>query len=198
MKYALVLNAPNLDVEISESLIVAADGGYRLVKDKPVTAVIGDFDTLGYLPDNVKTITYPTDKCQTDGEICLDYLKNIGASEVVIYGATGGRIDHVLGNINLLAYANEIGLKAKIVSSECTIYHISDKFTAEAETGSVLSLIPFGGTVILRSSKGLKYPLKGLIIKPSSSLGISNETTQKNVEIEVESGSAIIVIRKKN
>ena len=105
----MVLNAPELDVEIIEKRIIAADGGYRLVENKPVVAVIGDFDTLSYIPNNVHTISYPADKDKTDGELGLDFIKNTGGKRVTIYGATGGKIEHVLGNINLLAYADSIG-----------------------------------------------------------------------------------------
>lgn len=198
MKYALVLNAPSLDVEIEEQLIIAADGGYRLVKDKPVQAVIGDFDTLGYLPDDVKTITHPTDKDKTDGEICLDYIKSIGGKEVTIYGGTGGHVDHVLGNVNLLAYAQKVGLMAKMVDAESTIYFLTSNLVLEGEKGDVLSIIPFGGACSFKNSSGLKYSLEGLTIEPFSSLGISNSFLEGRVEIVVENGACLVIIRKKS
>ena len=198
MKYALVLNAPGLDVEIEEQLIIAADGGYRLVKDKPVQAVIGDFDTLGYLPNDVKTITHPTDKDKTDGEICLDYVKSIGGTEVTLYGGTGGHVDHVLGNVNLLAYGNEIGIDVKMVDKESTVYFVNSSLTASCNAGDVLSVLPYGGKCTFSSSKGLKYPLDGLNIAPYSSLGISNRFTEGKVEINVKEGSALVIIRKKS
>jgi thiamine pyrophosphokinase len=198
MKYALVLNAPSLDVEIEEQLIIAADGGYRLVKDKPVQAVIGDFDTLGYLPDDVKTITHPTDKDKTDGEICLDYVKSVGGNEVTIYGGTGGHVDHVLGNVNLLAYAQKVGLRAKMVDAESTIYFLTSNLVLEGEKGDVLSIIPFGGACSFKNSSGLKYSLEGLTIEPFSSLGISNSFLEGRVEIVVENGACLVIIRKKS
>lgn len=197
MKYALVLNAPELDIAVKEDLIIAADGGYRLVENKPVQAVIGDFDTLGYIPDNVQTISHPTDKDQTDGEICLDYLNNIGATDVTIYGALGGKIDHVLGNLNLLAYARKLGINAKILTSDTEVYFVDDVLKNEFPIGATLSIIPFGGDVSFTHSCGLKYPLDGLTIKPLSSLGISNQVTIGKVEIKVKKGSAFVIIRKK-
>ncbi len=197
MKYALVLNAPKLDVEVKEKLIIAADGGYRLVDNKAVQAVIGDFDTLGYVPDYVTTISHPTDKDQTDGEICLDYLKTIGASNITIYGAFGGNIDHVLGNLNLLAYAKKIGITAVAVSKNTEVHFLDHFFKKECEVGSTLSIIPFGGEVRFKHSSGLKYPLTAIKIAPYSSLGISNEVTEGKVEIAVENGECLVIIRKK-
>ncbi len=198
MKYALVLNAPSLDVEIEEQLIIAADGGYRLVKDKPVQAVIGDFDTLGYLPNDVKTITHPTDKDKTDGEICLDYVKSIGGSAVTLYGGTGGHVDHVLGNVNLLAYGEGLGLKMRMVDKESVVYFINSCLIASCSVGDVISVLPYGGECTFSYSKGLKYSLDGLTIKPYSSLGLSNKVTEGMVEIKVKNGSALVIIRKKS
>lgn len=197
MDFALVLNAPELDVEIIEKHIIAADGGYRLVDNKPVVAVIGDFDTLSYIPNNVHTISYPADKDKTDGELGLDFIKNTGGKRVTIYGATGGKIEHVLGNINLLAYADSIGLVAKAVSKDNEIYFVNDSLSIETDKGNALSVFPFGGEVEFDSSSGLKYSLDGLKILPHSSLGISNGVTVGKVEITVKKGSAIVVISKK-
>lgn len=197
MDFALVLNAPELDIEVKEKLIIAADGGYRLVDNKPVYAVIGDFDTLGYVPENVHTISHPTDKDQTDGELSLDFIKNVGGESVTIYGALGGKIEHVLGNINLLAYAHSIGLKAKIVGKDNEIYFVRDALSLETEVGNNLSIFPFGGEVEFISSTGLKYSLDGIKILPHSSLGISNEVTVGKVEINVKNGASVVIISKK-
>ena len=197
MKYALVLNAPSLDAEIQEDHIIAADGGYRLVENKKVDAVIGDFDTLGYTPDFLTTVTFPKDKDKTDGEICLDYIKSIGGKEVTIYGGTGGHIDHVLGNVNLLAYAQKVGLRAKMVDAESTIYFLNSNLVLEGEKGDVLSIIPFGGACSFKNSSGLKYSLEGLTIEPFSSLGISNSFLEGRVEIVVENGACLVITRKK-
>lgn len=197
MDFALVLNAPDLDVEVKEKYIIAADGGYRLVKNKPVYAVIGDFDTLGYIPSNVRTITHPVDKDKTDGELCLDFIKNNDGKSVTIYGALEGKIEHVLGNLNLLAYADHVGLNAKIVGSKNEIYFLTSSLSIDSEAGNMLSILPFGGEVEFEASSGLKYPLDGLKILPYSSLGISNEITIGKVEIKVKNGACLVIVSKK-
>ncbi len=197
MDYALVLNAPSLERDIEESLIIAADGGYRLVTDRAVQAIIGDFDTLGYIPDTVLTISHPVDKDKTDGELALDYIKNLGAESVSIYGASGGHSDHVLGNLNLLAYADYIGLSAVIKNNDEDIYFVSNRFELEIFRSSVVSILPFGGRVTFKKSKGLYYCLDGITIEPYSSLGISNKATDSKISIEILEGKAIIVVRKK-
>ncbi len=196
MKYALVLNAPTLDVEIEESLVVAADGGFRLVEDRPVQVVIGDFDTLGYIPDSVLTVSHPVDKDKTDGELALDYVNNIGGEAVTIYGASGGHTDHVLGNVNLLAYANKIGLQAKIKNRNEEIYFVSASFKKNVDVGDVVSVIPFGGKVSFLKSQGLYYNLNDVTVEPYSSLGLSNKAVANEISIEVEEGNCLVIVRK--
>lgn len=196
MEFALVLNTPELNVEVTETNIIAADGGYRHVDNKPVFAVIGDFDTLGYVPDNVPTVSHPTDKDQTDGELALEFIKNVGGHSVTIYGATGGKLEHVLGNVNLLAFANSIGLKAKILDENLEAYFTSDSISISGGVGDNISIFAFGGEVEFEKSSGLKYPLDNLKILPHSSLGISNRVTEGKVEIKVKSGKALVIISK--
>lgn len=198
MEFALILNAPELKVDVKENLIVCADGGYRHAKDKSVYAVIGDFDTLGYLPKEVKTVVHPVDKDKTDGELALDFIKGEGGKFVSIYGGSGGKFEHVLGNVNLLAYADSIGLNAKMVEAREEMFFVRDTLFFNARVGDNLSIIPFGGEVTFESSLGLKYPLHGLKILPYSSLGISNEITEGKVEIKVKNGSSFVIISKKS
>lgn len=193
--FALILNAPTLDVEIIEEKIIAADGGYRLLGDKKPLAVIGDLDTLGYKPDEVTVITHPVEKDATDGELSLEYIKSIGGSSVTIYGALGGKIEHVLGNLNLLAYADKIGLKAKIVSKDYVIYYLNGSGEYSVNKSSTVSLLPHGGACSFNSSFGLYYPLKDITIEPYSSLGISNVATDDVIKIEVAKGACMVILR---
>ena len=86
MPIALVLNAPELDTEVKEDAIIAADGGYRHVEGKNVIAVIGDLDTLRRIPEGIKLVKYPVEKNATDGELAIEYAAASGVKELNIYG----------------------------------------------------------------------------------------------------------------
>ena len=124
MPAALVLNAPELDTEVKESVIIAADGGYRHVEGKNVIAVIGDLDTLKRIPENVKLIRYPVEKNATDGELAIEYAVAEGVTELNIYGGLGGKPEHVAGNLNLLARSPSEKVSAQS-SSPVTIPYIT-------------------------------------------------------------------------
>src|SRR5574344_646454 len=126
---AIILNTPDALAEILESDVICADAGYTLIGDKKPIAVIGDFDSLKNIPTDTPVVTYPAEKNETDGQLALDYAKSHGYGFVRIYGALGGRIDHILGNIGLLAYCKDIGLDAEICDRECTVRLYDSSFT---------------------------------------------------------------------
>ena len=117
MKVAVILKAPSLSVEVTEQNVIYADAAYKFknqIGDKNVLAVVGDFDSLKAAPKNENVISLQVEKDFTDGERAIRYAKEVGATEAVIYGAYGGMMEHVLGNIALLNIAKNLGLKAVI------------------------------------------------------------------------------------
>lgn len=196
MLAALVLNAPELDTEVKEDAIIAADGGYRHVEGKNVIAVIGDLDTLKRIPENVKLIRYPVEKNATDGELAIEYAAASGVKELNIYGGLGGKPEHVLGNLNLLAFAHEKGIRAVIRSRDYDVYFACGAFRATVVKGAAVSVFPHGGEALIDRSEGLYYPLEGLTVAPSSSRGISNVATADEIAFEVKRGAALVFVRR--
>ena len=148
---ALVLNAPEIKTEIAESAIVAADGGFRHVKGKKVLALIGDFDTLYDIPEGVDIVRFPVEKNSTDGELALDYIKSLGAEKAVIYGGFGGKPEHVIGNLNLLAYADS--LSAVVARSE-SLYYPLENLLLEPQKSRGISNRATSDKVLLEVSSG--------------------------------------------
>ncbi len=192
---ALVLNAPTIDIDISETDVIVADGGLRHIKNKSPIAIIGDFDSLGYVPDvpGAEIITHSVEKNATDGELSVDYAASKGYTRMTIYGLNGGRFDQVIGNLNLLPYACEKGIVAVARSRSEEIYFCNSRLILAVAPGETISVIPYGGDATVTAS-GLYYPLNRLELKKFSSRGISNVATSDAVEFEVICG-AIIVVR---
>lgn len=101
--------------------VVAVDGGYASLGELGCTpdVVMGDFDSLGYvpqgLPDAVELHQYPTHKDESDMELALCLAQERGFEEVEVYGAIGGRLDHTLANLQLLASFSEQGLRVTAI-----------------------------------------------------------------------------------
>ena len=197
MKIAIILNSPVPPVGVVEKDVIFADGAYKhkdLYKDKNVIAVVGDFDTLKYKPEGVPVVSLNEEKDFTDGERAVRYAKEVGADEIVIYGATDGKIDHVLGNIFLLKIAEEIGVKAKIKGEGFTVRLICGKNEFNVNRGKVVSIIPFGDYCVVTDSVGLYYPLNNLTLTNGQTLGLSNKAVSEKISLDVIKGKALIVI----
>ena len=197
-KAALVLNAPELNPDlITEEYIVAADAGFRHVKNKKIAALIGDMDTLKDVPTGVNVIRYPVEKNATDGELAIDYLHEAGCETLTVYGAFGGKIEHVLGNLNLLAYADSLGISAKIDDGKEKAWFSKSRLEIDFLPGDEVSIFPFGGCASVSHSEGLYYPLENLLLKPEKSRGISNRATDEKIVLEIASGAVIVILRRK-
>ena len=197
-KAALVLNAPELDASIIvEDFIVAADAGFRHLSGRNAVALVGDLDTLGSAPEGVMLIRYPIEKNATDGELAIDYLNSLNFKEITIYGAFGGKIEHVLGNLNLLAYADSLGISAKIDDGKEKAWFSKSRLEIDSLPGDEVSIFPFGGCASVSHSEGLYYPLENLLLKPEKSRGISNRATDEKIVLEIASGAVIVILRRK-
>src|SRR4051812_23931915 len=88
-------------------LVIAADSGvgHALALGLTVDLVIGDLDSAA--PDDVERAIaagarvdrHPADKDATDLELALDAARELGATEITVLGAGGGRLDHLLANL---------------------------------------------------------------------------------------------------
>ena len=197
MKVAIILKSPDFCDKVDESDVIYADGAYKykgIIGEKNVLAVVGDFDSLKAAPTGENVIELNPEKKFTDGERAVRYAKEVGADEIIIYGATDGKIDHVLGNIFLLKIAEEIGLKAKIKGEGFTVRLICGKNEFNVNRGKVVSIIPFGDYCVVTDSAGLYYPLNNLTLTNGQTLGLSNKAVSEKISLDVIKGKALIVI----
>jgi thiamine pyrophosphokinase len=194
MTVAIVLNAPNITVEITETAVLCADGGFRHLKNVKPLAVVGDFDSLDFnsLPEGTVTVTHPVEKNQTDGELALRYAQSLGATDVVFYGMLGGRLEHVLCNLALLKLANSLDINAFAREEGLSIFYATGKCAFETYVGDGVSILPYGGAAVVTDSKGLYYPLSELTLTSEDTRGVSNEATAEKVRFNVIKGGCLV------
>ncbi len=199
MKVALILKAPELIGRIEEENIIYADGAYKFkekIGEKNVIAVVGDFDSIDKIPNGETLVKLNPEKDFTDGERAVRFAKEKGASEIVIYGAFGGKIEHVLGNLALLKIAKNIGVSATIVDGQTRTELISGNVQISVKKGCKVSLIPYGGECVFKNSDGLYYPLDDLTLTVADTVGISNIALGDIINIEIEKGESLIIYEK--
>ncbi len=194
MRAAIVLNSNNI-ANIEEDYIIAADAGYTHVfaQGKKPNVVIGDFDSSS-MPNDLNVIKLQVEKDDTDGQAAIDYAKQNNIDEIVIYGLTGGRLDHELCNLSLLAKAYLLNIKASAKEPDVEVFYAeAGKVTINAKVGATVSIIAFGDGVTITNGKGLKYPINDLSIsKYDLGRSISNVAVEETQSFEVVKGSCFI------
>lgn len=92
-----------LIVESKDHVIVADDGlSYLKQSDIKADLAIGDFDTLHYKPDQLNVITLSEEKDDPDRLGGLRKGTKKSCSTFSIYYGMGGRVEHILANLQLL------------------------------------------------------------------------------------------------
>lgn len=196
MKGILLLNGQPYggEIDTENAYVICCDGAYDWAEGKvKIDENVGDFDSLDRIPNPPPTQIYPSEKNFTDGEIALFKLIERGVSEVEIYGGEGGREDHFLGNLHLLYHAHKRGVRAKMFTANGVIFPASGRAELKGIAGKTFSLLPFGGTVHILGSTGLKYP-EPPEIGYGECIGISNVAAADRAVIEIAEGDCALII----
>ncbi len=178
------------------SLIIAADGGYEYLKSVKIlpSLVVGDFDSLGYIPKEVKTKLHPSEKDETDLMLAVNEGFAAGYKQFIIYGALGGRLDHTIANIQLLSFISEQGGRAVLCNNDISIaYLLNGTMHFSADYKGVISIFCIGRDAECVTISGLKYEVNDITVTAGYPLGISNEFIGKEADISVLNGGLIII-----
>ncbi len=184
-------------------LIIGADGGaaQALAWGLVPQVVIGDMDSLPQAQraqleeQGARFIVHPRAKDETDLELALTYAVERGAQEIVVLGALGGRLDHTLANVLLLALPALEGLDVRIAAgeSEALLLRGGESVTLAGESGDLVSLLPLGGDVGGVKTDGLAWALRDDVLRFGHSRGVSNEMTGPLARIDVAEGCLLVV-----
>ncbi len=179
----------------SDDLIIAADGGYLYLEKagiKPDIA-IGDFDSLDISPSCDKIIKLNPVKDITDMYAAVNAGIEEGFSCFHLYGATGGRIDHTIANIQLIASLAQQKMKAFIHDGNTVITAVcNDSLEFSSENKGYISVFSHSEKCTGVYLKGLKYPLENAELTNTFPLGVSNEFIGEKSKIIIGNGTAIV------
>lgn len=178
--------------------VIACDAGYIHAQRADIVpdVIIGDFDSyLGDLPGGVEIIRTKPEKDDTDTMMALKLAIRRGYRRVMLVGALGGRVDHMLANISLVAFASEKGADLQIVDGHHQIFAVRNgRRRVPRSTWRNLSVFAFDTECRGVTLRGVKYPLENAVLTNTFALGVSNEFTDDVAEISVESGILIVVL----
>ena len=174
--------------------IIAADSGYKhaLALGLRPQVLLGDFDSLDHLPQDIPIERHPAQKDCTDTQLALDWARKRGHKHFLLLGAIGTRMDHSLANINLLAQMLDAGETGQMVDEHNEIFITDSELTIYGKKGDILSLIPLT-TCTGVTTENLYYPLQGATLEAHSGLGVSNVFTASCVRVRLSSGKLLVM-----
>lgn len=183
-----------------DDLVIAADAGYKNAKlmGAHINLLIGDFDSLGSIPDDVDEVyRLPAEKDVTDTQIAVDLAVERGANEIVIIGSTSGRLDHTLSTLAILEKYWEKRIPIYVVNGQNRVRYIRDSgFIVVRSQYKYFSLIAADEKVKGVSIEGGKYPLSKKTLLRNHQFAVSNEITKNCALITVKKGGVYIIESK--
>lgn len=184
----------------SSYFVIACDKGYEYTQMANVVPniVLGDFDSCKKpIPSDINTLVLPVEKDDTDTTYAIKYAIKNGAKEIVLTCALGGRLDHLVANIQSCVYAVKCGVEISLKSDDCEIFFMTNSERCfEKRAGysfSVFSVTEKCSGVCL---SGAKYPLKNAVLENSFPIGVSNEWLDSSIKVTVSNGILMIIMSK--
>lgn len=184
-----------LTQRVPGDLLIAADGGCAALEKLGVTPelVLGDFDSLGYVPQGDHVQCWPEMKDDTDMMLAIRMGLQKGYRRFYLYGGTGGRLDHTLANIQALAFLAGQGAVGFLFDARQTMTVVQAGSVRFApQPAGLLSVFSHGGPAQGVTLQGLLYPLCGGCLRPDVPLGVSNHFTGAAAWVQVCSGTLLL------
>lgn len=193
-----------------ESLaLVAADKGMEwFMRNREFTPdlAVGDFDSLSeegeaYMRSlsDLEIIRLCPEKDDSDTQSAVNHIIEKGARDILIFGATGTRLDHVLANLGLLSMGKDKGVHISIADqwNYITLAESGTVLKRDSQFGKYVSFFTVGGDVDGLTLKGFKYPLnKYRLTVADSGLTVSNEIAEETAEITYDSGQLLMIMSR--
>ena len=205
--------------ELGSAMTIACDSGISFFYHNGYACpdlFVGDYDSadpemVAFYAEKEQTlkVQLPVRKDLTDSEKALITALEAGCDPIHLIGMTGGRLDHTLGNIQMLRRAADAGVHAYLADPHSRALMVSAAssggdtesassgrtFTLHRDKayGSYFSLIAVGGPVRNLTIAGAQFPVEDVCLPGTSTLGISNAFAQDEVHISFDSGVLLVV-----
>ena len=205
-----------------DGLLIAADSGLEVLdqlimqqnvtgKEKIAAEVIycpdvavGDFDSVDpqvlerfQQRGEIRFERHRPEKNETDTELAFTIAQEAGVTEIILMGATGTRLDHVLSNIHLLKAAMDRGLNCQLLDLHNRIRLVQGRtvFVKNQESYPFVSFVPLTMEVKGITLTGFKYPLvdHDLTLGQECGLCVSNELMAEEAVLDFNQGLLLVV-----
>ena len=191
-------------------VVVAADGGAVLGDELglDLDAWVGDGDSLSAAAiaelerRGVPVLRAAVDKDESDTELAVAAVVRLGATDVTLLGALGGRrLDHALANIGLLAHPALVRCEARLLDATTRVTLLDApgpdgdavRRSFAGRAGDVVSLLPWGDRAVGITTEGLRYPLRDEPLEAGPARGLSNVRERSQASVTIRRGRLLVV-----
>jgi len=183
--------------------VIGVDSGvdHALAIGLAVHEAVGDLDSVS--PAGLAAVQgagahierHPVLKDATDLELAVDRAVALRPRSLILLGGAGGRLDHLLGNVLLLARPDlaDLDPMALMGPATVTVVHGGRSRTLRGRPGELVSLLAVHGPVGGVTTTGLRWPLSGATLRPGTSWGVSNELLAEQASVAVATGVLLVV-----
>jgi thiamine pyrophosphokinase len=202
--YSPRLQAFAADAVAQGAYLIGADSGGEVALAwglKPQLA-LGDFDSISPVAlERLKTLpgvevrVASVHKDETDLELALLAAYEAGCRDITIVGGLGGRLDHTLGNLYLLADPRLHDARLSLLGENERVYFLrgGQTLTLHGEPGEQVSLIPVSPVAAGVRTAGLYYPLNSEPLYIGPSRGISNQFVGTEASVSFDDGLLLVI-----
>ncbi len=171
--------------------IICADAGYDHAVRMGVKPdiLVGDFDSISAVPEDIERVQYPARKDLTDSHIAMELARERGYENMLLLAFTGDRADHTLTNILMLMNFQN----AVIADDNNEIRLLTGEVRLSGNAGDTVSIIPVNGDLTGVFTEGLEYALNGETLKMGGSRGVSNVMTAGECRVLCEGGTGLVI-----
>lgn len=197
---------PDIIKEIrKDDMIIGADRGALFLVQHGIRPdlAVGDFDSV--TPEELELIQANSremiacdavNKDLTDTELAFDLAIERHASEVVMTGVVGTRLDHTLSNIQMMLRGMQHQITSAIWDAHNYVTLTGTSCIVEERGFKYVSLLPLTTEVTGIHLEGFMYPLDNATLKMGQSLGVSNRLKGTKGTVRIESGLLLIIQSK--
>ncbi|MBQ9749597.1 MAG: thiamine diphosphokinase [Clostridia bacterium] len=180
----------------SEDYVIFCDSGLKHMQKLAVkpSLIVGDFDSHENPKLDIETIVLPCEKDDTDTVFAVKEAIKRGYTDFLLIGVIGARLDHTLGNVYILEYLDEHGLKGKIIDDYSEMELVSREPAYIEDSYAFFSLINITGIAKGITIENAKYLLKDAEITCGYQYGVSNEVISgQTAKVSVKEGKLLLI-----
>ena len=180
--------------------VICADGGYHhaLACGLQPDWVVGDFDSESAEVLLPNTIRVKPEKDDTDMELAVAQGISLRYRTFVLYGALGGRLDHTVANLQLLASLTERGIQATLLDAQNEVTMLQNGTrTLTPNEYPYVSIFSHSSQSEGVTLTGFRYPLTEKTLSDTTGgRTVSNALAAPTASITVRRGMLLILRTK--